>query len=254
MVSRSKNYSLCTVRNKWATDIVFSRQWALYHSTCMPTQLRGNCKVLLAGLTNQGLQICMRCYRGVAIRGGLECRGFADRVCPKQTHASHVLWRQDILHVSFSASRHVILKLKNDLNLHVGKSRSYVIASCNSPGDGGDNRRVSSLGSSSFYPADVFHPSIVSIPGLPDLVPQYRLKDHNRWLRDVLSHQVPSARIMSFYYDFAKISSSASWKDLTDQMLHFLFALIHRREDISLARRPLVFICFSFGSIILKKV
>ncbi|KAH6694857.1 hypothetical protein BKA61DRAFT_256493 [Leptodontidium sp. MPI-SDFR-AT-0119] len=77
--------------------------------------------------------------------------------------------------------------------------------------------------------------------------------DHNRWLRDVLSHQIPDARIMSFYYDFAKNIAAASWKDLIDQTLHFLFALRRRREETLGSPRPLVFMCFSFGSVILKK-
>lgn len=59
---------------------------------------------------------------------------------------------------------------------------------------------------------------------------------------------------MSFYYDFAKNIAAASWKDLIDQTLHFLFALRRRREETLGSPRPLVFMCFSFGSVILKKV
>ncbi|KAI1500561.1 hypothetical protein F5X99DRAFT_385826 [Biscogniauxia marginata] len=92
---------------------------------------------------------------------------------------------------------------------------------------------------------------IVSIPGLPTLNPHYELKNHNTWLREVLSHQIPRARIMAFQYDFAKGNSNPSWRDLLAHVDKLLYALIHRRENAE--SRPLVFVCYSFGAVILKK-
>ncbi|KAI9668709.1 MAG: hypothetical protein M1817_005200 [Caeruleum heppii] len=94
---------------------------------------------------------------------------------------------------------------------------------------------------------------LISIPGLPDLLPQYKLKDHNRWLRDVLSHQIAGARIMSFQYDFAKFPEGVCWANVVDQAVHLLYALMHRREEQEQLNRPIVFICYSFGGLILKK-
>ncbi|KAK9769980.1 putative NB-ARC domain-containing protein [Seiridium cardinale] len=92
---------------------------------------------------------------------------------------------------------------------------------------------------------------IVSIPGLPTLNPQYKLKDHNDWLREVLSHQIPRARIMAFQYDFGKKPAEPSWIDLLAYVDQLLYALIHRREATE--TRPIVFVCYSFGAFILKK-
>ncbi|KAI1362814.1 hypothetical protein F5Y08DRAFT_354917 [Xylaria arbuscula] len=92
---------------------------------------------------------------------------------------------------------------------------------------------------------------IVSIPGLPTLQPQYRLKDHNQWLREVLAHQIPRARIMAFQYDFGKGAKGASWLELLNHVDKLLFALVHRRENAE--SRPLLFVCYSFGAFILKK-
>ena len=96
----------------------------------------------------------------------------------------------------------------------------------------------------------------MSIPGLPDVVPEYKVKDHNRWLRETLSHQVPKARIMSFEYDFAKPNEhdSTGWKGLTKQVSRFLYALLNKRETLEEQSRPILFLCYSFGAIILKKV
>jgi hypothetical protein len=94
--------------------------------------------------------------------------------------------------------------------------------------------------------------SIVSIPGLPDLTPSYRPKDHSQWLQQVLSHQIPQARIMAFQYDFAKVDPVTSWSSLLDHVNSLLWSLCHRREDCE--KRPLVFVCYSFGAFILKKV
>ncbi|KAM5350027.1 hypothetical protein ACJ41O_006532 [Fusarium nematophilum] len=93
---------------------------------------------------------------------------------------------------------------------------------------------------------------IVSIPGLPTLSPNYKLKDQNQWLREVLSHQVPQARTMGFQYDFAKDYGNASWLSLLQQVERLLYSLIHRREGVE--SRPIIFVCYSFGAFIFKKV
>ncbi|KAF9252092.1 hypothetical protein DTO013E5_886 [Penicillium roqueforti] len=92
---------------------------------------------------------------------------------------------------------------------------------------------------------------LVSIPGLPTIHPTYKLKDHTKWLREVLSHQVPQARIMAFQYDFAKDSMEVSWAELFRNVEYLLYSLVHRREGTE--DRPVLFICYSFGAIILKK-
>lgn len=94
--------------------------------------------------------------------------------------------------------------------------------------------------------------SIVSIPGLPSLSPKYKQKDHSPWLREVLGHQIPRARIMAFQYEYGKNSVVSSWQELLDQSASLLYALSYRREGFEL--RPIVFVCHSFGALILKGV
>jgi hypothetical protein len=59
---------------------------------------------------------------------------------------------------------------------------------------------------------------------------------------------------MSYQYDFAETPSNVDWKNLTDQVLRLLYALIHRREETRESNRPILFICYGFGAFILKKV
>ncbi|CAG9996180.1 unnamed protein product [Clonostachys byssicola] len=92
---------------------------------------------------------------------------------------------------------------------------------------------------------------IVSIPGLPTLHPRYKWKDHNQWLREVLSHRVPQARIMAFQYDFGNESQGVAWMQLMQHAEGLLYSLIHRREGVE--SRPIIFVCFSFGAFILKR-
>ncbi|CAH0051001.1 unnamed protein product [Clonostachys solani] len=92
---------------------------------------------------------------------------------------------------------------------------------------------------------------IVSIPGLPTLHPKYKSKDHNQWLREVLSHRVPQARIMAFQYDFGQESKEVAWMQLMQHAEGLLYSLIHRREGVE--SRPIIFVCFSFGAFILKR-
>ncbi|CAH0035416.1 unnamed protein product [Clonostachys rhizophaga] len=80
---------------------------------------------------------------------------------------------------------------------------------------------------------------IVSIPGLPTLHPRYKWKDHNQWLREVLSHRVPQARIMAFQYDFGQESQEVAWMQLMQHAEGLLYSLIHRREGVD--SRPIIF-------------
>ncbi|KAJ5160567.1 uncharacterized protein N7482_007571 [Penicillium canariense] len=57
---------------------------------------------------------------------------------------------------------------------------------------------------------------------------------------------------MAFQYDFAKDSSEIPWAKLFEQFDHLLYSLINRREDTQ--DRPILFICYSFGAFILKRL
>ncbi|KAI1391821.1 uncharacterized protein F4822DRAFT_106017 [Hypoxylon trugodes] len=97
---------------------------------------------------------------------------------------------------------------------------------------------------------------IVSIPALPTLAPQYKPRVHNQWLRQVLSHQIPHARIMAFQYGLTREESDgkdgiSSWKMLLEHAIALLLGLTMRREGVE--QRPIIFVCHSFGAFILKK-
>jgi hypothetical protein len=57
---------------------------------------------------------------------------------------------------------------------------------------------------------------------------------------------------MALQYDFGKDISSTSWPYLLGQAETLLYNLASKREEAP--NRPIIFICYSFGSIILKKV
>ena len=57
---------------------------------------------------------------------------------------------------------------------------------------------------------------------------------------------------MAFQYDFAKDTSSVSWRDLLQHVERLLYSLVNRREGVE--KRPIIYICYSFGAFILKKV
>ena len=59
---------------------------------------------------------------------------------------------------------------------------------------------------------------------------------------------------MSYHYDFGQASSNLSWKSLSDLFLGLLIALVHRRESVNESRRPIVFVAYGLGALILKKV
>ncbi|KAK3365463.1 hypothetical protein B0T24DRAFT_669725 [Lasiosphaeria ovina] len=97
---------------------------------------------------------------------------------------------------------------------------------------------------------------IVSIPAIPTLTPQQKSRDQNQWLRQVLSHQIPRARIMAFQYGVTSEASDGndglSWKALLEHAIALLIGLTIRREGVE--QRPIVFVCHSFGAFIVKKV
>lgn len=72
--------------------------------------------------------------------------------------------------------------------------------------------------------------SLVSLPGLPQLQPIYKPRNEQKWLNEVLSHQFPAARILSYQYDFAKPNTEVSWTKILDEGLNLLYELVHRRK------------------------
>ncbi|KAL3419104.1 tetratricopeptide repeat domain-containing protein [Phlyctema vagabunda] len=94
---------------------------------------------------------------------------------------------------------------------------------------------------------------IVSIPGLPNLLPQHEAKEHSRWLRDTLGHQIPAARVMTFQYEFARPAAPTTVSALCQEYLALLYTLLSKRESAEEAQRPLIFICYTFGAYILKQ-
>ncbi len=65
---------------------------------------------------------------------------------------------------------------------------------------------------------------------------------------------------MRFHYDFAQFGGNAKhpslvdWTNITDRANDLLYSLTHRREEQDQSQRPIMFICHSFGGLILKKV
>ncbi|KXX77252.1 Protein SERAC1 [Madurella mycetomatis] len=94
---------------------------------------------------------------------------------------------------------------------------------------------------------------IVSIPSLPQLLPSYQPRDETSWIRDVFSHQFPTARVLLFRYDFAKSPTDVSWLQILREGTTLLYELIHQRSHPKEMNRPLVFICHSFGGMVLKQ-
>ena len=80
---------------------------------------------------------------------------------------------------------------------------------------------------------------LVSLPGLPQLLPSYKPRDDRKWLSDVLSHQFPVARILSYHYDFGKPSVPVCWTKILDEGVDLLYKLIHRRREDNEVYRPI---------------
>ncbi|KAH8203220.1 hypothetical protein TruAng_002625 [Truncatella angustata] len=95
---------------------------------------------------------------------------------------------------------------------------------------------------------------IVSIPSLPQLLPSYQPRDQASWIRDVFTHQFPTARVILFHYDFAKPpAADACWLQILREGTTLLYGLIHQRSRPTEVNRPLVFLCHSFGGMVLKQ-
>ena len=88
--------------------------------------------------------------------------------------------------------------------------------------------------------ADYGSLSLVSLPGLPQLLPSYKPRDDRKWLMEVLSHQFPTARILSYQYDFAKPPrTEACWSKFFVEGEYLLYALVHRRKEAAEIDRPI---------------
>ena len=88
--------------------------------------------------------------------------------------------------------------------------------------------------------ADYGSLSLVSLPGLPQLLPSYKPRDDRKWLMEVLSHQFPTARILSYQYDFAKPpGTEACWSKFFVEGQYLLYALLHRRKEAAEIDRPI---------------
>ncbi|KAK0730143.1 hypothetical protein B0H67DRAFT_560920 [Lasiosphaeris hirsuta] len=94
---------------------------------------------------------------------------------------------------------------------------------------------------------------IVSIPSLPQLLPHYQPRDETSWIREVFSHHFPTARVLLFRYDFARSPTDVSWLQILRQGTTLLYGLVHQRSQTNEMNRPLVFICHSFGGMVLKQ-
>ncbi len=72
------------------------------------------------------------------------------------------------------------------------------------------------------------------------------------WLRDFLQADFPTARVMSYGYkaDTALLTHPEGLSHLVNDLLDNLLA---SRLDMS-SQRPIIFIAYSFGGLILKKV
>jgi hypothetical protein len=73
------------------------------------------------------------------------------------------------------------------------------------------------------------------------------------WLEDLLPHEFPNARIMSFGYNSAVVHSKSvgDISTFAEQLLQFLSRERFSREQ---KIRPIIFICHSLGGIVVKKV
>ena len=70
----------------------------------------------------------------------------------------------------------------------------------------------------------------------------------------MLGNQFPTARILSFKYDFGESCQDIRWSRLLDEAVGFLYALVHNRKEAHEVDRPIVVLCHSFGALILKQV
>jgi hypothetical protein len=73
------------------------------------------------------------------------------------------------------------------------------------------------------------------------------------WLRDFLMSQLPNARIMSYGYN-SKTAFSKAVTDINDEAAMLLDRLDGERRLPAEKTRPIIFISYSLGGIIVKKV
>lgn len=72
------------------------------------------------------------------------------------------------------------------------------------------------------------------------------------WLKDLLPHQIPNARVMTFSY-MATIFGNTSVGGIRDNARALLGLLADQREDNEDRQRPIVFVGHSLGGIIIKQ-
>lgn len=86
---------------------------------------------------------------------------------------------------------------------------------------------------------------LISLPGLPQLHPSYKPRDERRWLNEVLSHQFPAARILTYQYHFGKPKTEVCWTKILDEGLLLLYDLLHQRSQPDEMNRPIGRGCFT---------
>jgi len=101
------------------------------------------------------------------------------------------------------------------------------------------------------------------MPGLPKIYPEgdnYTVPQKDRtMLREAFSHRFPRARVMPFKYHIPredqKTSTPLTWEKILDLGVDLLYAILAKREPRTAYERiPIIFVCHSFGGLILKKV
>ena len=95
---------------------------------------------------------------------------------------------------------------------------------------------------------------VVAVHGLQgDAFKTWEHDNGSIWIRDFLPNDIPFARIMTFGYE-STVAFSKSVATLEDKALDLLNRVATKRSAIiNEDPRPIVFVCHSFGGIVVKK-